>query len=60
MSKFGTVTRGGHTAQFKVEGKLLTVTSPLGTKTTQLGALEAEFLAGQLLGELIADANRKN
>jgi hypothetical protein len=59
MSKSGMVQRGEHSAQFEVEGDILTVTSPLGQKKTQVGQMPAEILAGQLLGELIAESHRK-
>ena len=60
MSKSGMVRRNGHIAQFEVVGDIVSVTSPLGHKETQLGNLPAEVVAGMLLGELIAEAHRKS
>ena len=59
MSKNGTVSRGNHTAQFEVIGRMLKVTSVFGVKQTHLGDLPAEVLAGMLLGEQIADSHRQ-
>lgn len=58
MANSGTVTRGRHSAEFEVVGKMLKVTSPFGVKHAQLGRTPPEVLAGMLLREQIDDANR--
>jgi hypothetical protein len=60
MSKSGVVTRGGHTAQFKEHGGMVTITSVFGSKTTQTGGLPANIVAGNLLGEQILAAKVKS
>lgn len=59
MSNFNletiTLERNGktYTAQYKVESGLITVYSPFGNKTTQVGSLPKDELARMLLSELI-------
>lgn len=59
MSKSGMVQRGKHTAQFEEIDGLVKITSVFGTKQTQLGSTPAEVLAGIMLAEQIAEAERK-
>lgn len=49
------VTVGGvkHTGQYWVDRKILTVSSEFGPKSTQVGSLPPDFLAKQLLRELV-------
>jgi hypothetical protein len=53
------VQRGKHTAQFEEIDGLVKITSVFGTKQTQLGSTPAEVLAGIMLAEQIAEAERK-
>jgi hypothetical protein len=55
MSESGIVKAGQHTAEYEVFKGMVRITSVFGTKTTQLGGSPAEFLAGRLLREQIAE-----
>lgn len=50
-----TIERDGKTfeGRCKLDGKLITVRSGYGTKTTQVGGLPPDVLAKQLLGEMV-------
>jgi hypothetical protein len=60
VSKFGFVTRGLHTAEFEVVGKIITVRSVFGVKRAKLGDLPTEVSARGLLGDQIREASIAN